>query len=122
MRGQGERGSWVVPTRLRVRGLICSWSAGRPSGRRLEAGESLSHYSSMAGFEQRQSMVLDLYSRKVGGKKESIKGERGRPWPCGERGQERERTRAENERKKGESLNEERRGQAAPFILGWNIL
>ena len=67
-------------------------------------------------------MVLDLYSRKVGGKKESIKGERGRPWPCGERGQERERTRAENERKKGESLNEERRGQAAPFILGWNIL
>jgi hypothetical protein len=35
----------------------------------------------MAGFEQRQSMVLELYCRKVGGKRESRKRERGRPWP-----------------------------------------
>jgi hypothetical protein len=44
--------------------------------RRGSLGESLSHRSSTAGLdEQRQSMVLELYCRKAGGKKE-VEGER----------------------------------------------
>jgi hypothetical protein len=31
-------------------------------------------------------MVLELYCRKAGGKREGRKRKRGRPWPCGERG------------------------------------
>jgi hypothetical protein len=90
-RGQGERGSWMVPTRARILGLVNGWSAGRPSGREARCGslgESLSHWSSMAGLdEQRQSMVLELYYRKSEGKRESRKRERGRPWPRGARGE-----------------------------------
>jgi hypothetical protein len=40
----------------------------------------------MAGLDgQRQSMVLELYCRKAGGKREDRK-DRDWPWPCGERG------------------------------------
>ena len=39
-------------------------------------GESLSHRSSMVGLhDQRQSMVLELYCRKAGGKREGRKRE-----------------------------------------------
>jgi hypothetical protein len=39
-------------------------------------GDNLSHRSSMAGLdEQRQSMVLELYCRKAGGKREGRKRE-----------------------------------------------
>jgi hypothetical protein len=44
--------------------------------------------------EQRQSVVLELYCRKVGGRKEGRKRERGWPWPRGESGEGRERRRA----------------------------
>ena len=121
MRGQGG-GSWVVPISLRVLDLIHGWSAGRRSGGRLDAGESLTHYSSMAGFEQRQSMVLQLYCRMVGVKRESRKG-RGACmalWREGARERKRERRRSRDESKRGESLNEER-GQTAPFIVDWDI-
>ena len=41
-------------------------------------GESLSHHSSKAGLdEQRQSMVLELYCRKAGRKREGRKREAG---------------------------------------------
>jgi hypothetical protein len=86
-------------------------------------GESPSHCSSMAGLdEQRQSMVLELYCRKAGRKREGRKRERGQPWPRGEWGEGRERRRAKDESKKGESLKTERRGQTAPFIVGWAFL
>jgi hypothetical protein len=39
-------------------------------------------------------MVLELYCRKAGGKREGRKRERGRPWPRGEMGEGRERRRA----------------------------
>jgi hypothetical protein len=65
-------------------------------------GESLSHRSSTEGLvKQRQSMILELYCRKAGRKREGR--ERGQPWPCGEGGRERERRRAREESKKGES-------------------
>jgi hypothetical protein len=35
-------------------------------------------------------MVLELYYKKTGGKREGRKRERGQTWPCGERGKERE--------------------------------
>jgi hypothetical protein len=100
---------------VRVLGLACGWSVGRPSGGRLGLlGESLSHHSSLVGLdEQRQSIVLELYCRKAGRKREGRKRERGQPWPRGERGERRER---EGGLEKGESLKRSRRGQAAPFI------
>jgi hypothetical protein len=39
-------------------------------------GKSLSHCSSMVGLEQRQSMVLELYCRKAGIKREGRKRKR----------------------------------------------
>ena len=64
-------------------------------------------------------MVLELYFRKAGRKREGRKRERGWPWPHGERGKgERE---GGLESKKGESLKRARRGQAAPLIVGWAI-
>jgi hypothetical protein len=39
-------------------------------------------------------MVLELYCRKAGGKREGRKREKGWPWPRGERGKEREGRRA----------------------------
>ena len=58
-------------------------------------GESLSHCSSTAGFDdQRQSMVLELYCRKAGRKREDRKRERERPamarWREGRREREKE--------------------------------
>jgi hypothetical protein len=52
--------------------------------------ESLSHHSSIVGLdEQRQSMVLELYCRKAGRKREGR--ERGRRWPRREREEGRKR-------------------------------
>jgi hypothetical protein len=49
-------------------------------------------------------MLLELYCRKAGRKREGRKRERSRPWPRRERGEERERRRAREESKKDESL------------------
>jgi hypothetical protein len=50
-------------------------------------------------------MVLELYCRKVGIKREGKKRERGQPWPRGERGKgEREGGLYRDESKKGESF------------------
>jgi hypothetical protein len=50
-------------------------------------GKSLSHCSITVGLdEQRQSVVLELYYRKAGRKREDRKRKKGWPWPCGERG------------------------------------
>jgi hypothetical protein len=35
-RGHGERGHWVVPIWVRALSLVCGWSAGRPSSKRLD--------------------------------------------------------------------------------------
>ena len=60
--------------------------------RRGSLGESLSHHSSTAGLDsQRQSMALEFYCRKAGGKREGRKRKRDWPWPRGEKGEERER-------------------------------
>jgi hypothetical protein len=49
-------------------------------------------------------MVLEIYCRKAGRKREGRKRERGPPWPHGERGKGRERRKARDDSKKGESL------------------
>ena len=55
---------------------------------------------SAAGLdEQRQSVVLELYCRKAGGKREGKK-ERDRPWPKGGKG-ENERERKKRLKSKG---------------------
>jgi hypothetical protein len=65
-------------------------------------------------------MVLELYCRKVGRKREGKRErERDRPWPCGVGGRERERG---LESKKGDGLKRARRGQTAPYIVSWAIL
>ena len=74
----GGEGALGGSHRARDLGLIHGWSAGRPSIRKLDGcgflGENLSHRSSMAGLdEQRQSMVLELYCRKAGRKREGRK-------------------------------------------------
>ena len=69
--------------------------------------------------EQIQSMVLELYCRKTGRKREGRKRGTGHGhvgW--GEGG---ERMRAREENKKGESLKRVRRGQVVPFIVSWVI-
>ena len=70
--------------------------------------------------EQRQSIVLELYCKKAGRKREGRKRET-TSHGHGEKGEGRERKRAREESKKGESLKRVRRGQAAPFIVGWAI-
>jgi hypothetical protein len=45
-------------------------------------------------------MVLELYCRKIGRKKEGRKRERGLPWPREERGEGRARRRARDDSKK----------------------
>jgi hypothetical protein len=42
---------------------------------------------STAGLDQRQSMVLELYCRKAGRRREG----RDWPWPCGESGEGKEK-------------------------------
>ena len=55
----------------------------------MQPFRGLPHYSSTVGLdEQRQSMVLELYCRKAGRKREG-KRERDQPWPRGEKGKER---------------------------------
>jgi hypothetical protein len=52
--------------------------AGAQEIRQGSLGESLSHHLSTAGlYEQRQSMVLELYCRKAGGRREGRKREAG---------------------------------------------
>jgi hypothetical protein len=85
----------------RVLGLVHGWSAGRPSSK------NLSHCSSTVGLdEQRQYMVLELYCRKAGGRREGRKREAGH----GHIGGGVKRRRARDESKKGESLKGARRG------------
>jgi hypothetical protein len=80
-------------------------------------------FSVLSGLdEQRQSMVLELYCRRAGRKREGRKRERGRPRSRGKWGEGRERRRARDKSKKSESLKKERKGQVAPFILGWATL
>jgi hypothetical protein len=43
-------------------------------------------------------MVLELYCRKAGRKREGRKRERGRPWPCKENSEGRKRARDENKK------------------------
>ena len=83
---------------LRVRVPPCSspWLERRKSFHREvrigSLGESLSHHSSTAGlYEQKQSIVLELYCRKAERKREGRKRERGRLCPHGERGQGKEK-------------------------------
>jgi hypothetical protein len=79
--------------------------------RRGSLGE-ISHRSSTAGLdEQRQSMVLELYCRKAGRRREGRKRETGHGQV--ERGGKGEREGLEN--KKGEGLKRARRGQAVPL-------
>ena len=59
-------------------------------------------------------MVLELYCRKPGGKREG-KRERDWPWPCGEREERIGRRRARDENKRGESLR--KRGGAKQSLL-----
>jgi hypothetical protein len=66
-----------VPNTDRVSAVDLDWSTGRPSIRKIREirngslGESLSHPPSTVGLdEQRLSMVLELYCRKAGGKRE----------------------------------------------------
>jgi hypothetical protein len=84
--------------------------------------ESLSHCSSTACLdEQRQSIVLELYCRKTGRKREGRKKERGWLWPREEKEEGRKRRRDRDDRRKGKKLKRGRRGQAVPFIVGWAI-
>ena len=86
-RGQGERGilggsharespcsgPWLEHMKAFLWEVICG-----------SLGESLSHLSSTVGLdEQRQYMVLELYCRKAGGKREvrERERERGLQWP-----------------------------------------
>ena len=66
--------------------------------------------------EQRQSMFLELYCRKAGGRRE------GRERPAMAMWREGKGAKEGDESNKGESLKRSRRrGQAAPFIVGWAI-
>ena len=72
--------------------MVRGWNAGRSSSRRLDSSlaESLSHRSSTVGLdEQRQSMVLELYCRKAGGR-EKVERERLAMAMWREEGRERE--------------------------------
>jgi hypothetical protein len=82
-------------------------------------GESPSHHSSMAGLdEQRQSMVLKLYCRKAGRKREGRKREVGHGHV--ERGGKGKRE-GGLESKKGESLKSEE-GPSSPPSSGLGSL
>ena len=64
-------------------------------------------------------MVLELYCRKAGEKREGRKRENP-AMAMGEREEGKERRKKES--KKGEGVKRVRRGQAAPLIVGWAIL
>jgi hypothetical protein len=88
-----------VPTQVRVCTVGLDWSTGRPS-----------HPPSVSGLdEQRQSMVLELYYRKAGGKREGRKRERETGHGQEERrGKRREREeRLKNKKERGEEKTEE---------------
>ena len=73
--------------------------------------ESLSHPPSTVGLdEQRQSMVLELYYRKAGRKREGRRErERDWSWPRGEKGKRRERrmARVRGREQEGERAREQ---------------
>jgi hypothetical protein len=89
-----------------------------PEVRQGSLGKSLSHHSSMVGLldEQSQSMALELYCRKVERKREGRKRERVCPWPCGDRGEGRERE-GRLERKKVRA-KESKKGISNSFYSG----
>jgi hypothetical protein len=98
-------------------GLDLTAQEGLPSGWEImhcSLGESLSHRPSTAGLdEQRQSMVLELYCRKAGGKREGRKREkeRERERERGRgrgRGREREREQPWSRGEKGEKEREKK--------------
>ena len=55
----------------------------------LVRGKSIPLFNTAGFDEQRQSVVLELYCRNAGRKREGRKRERGRPWPREEGGRER---------------------------------
>jgi hypothetical protein len=77
---KGQPPTWGAPGKHPV--SLGLWERGSHTGKSL--GSSLE--------EQRLSMVLELYYRKAGGKREGRKErKRDRPWPRGKRGERRER-------------------------------
>ena len=77
----------MVPTRARGLGLVHDQEV-----RCSSLGESLSHHLSMVGLDkQRQSMVLELYCKKAGRKREGRKRERTSMAKWREGGREREK-------------------------------
>ena len=67
----------MVPTKVRVLSLVRGRKALCWEVRYSSLGESLSYHSSIVGLHvQRLSMVLELYCRKGGGKREGRKRER----------------------------------------------
>jgi hypothetical protein len=80
-------------------------------------GESLSHRSSKGGLdEQRQSMVLELYCRKAGRRREGRKREAGHGHVERAGKGKRERKRVREEGKKCESLKREKGGTKQPLL------
>ena len=82
-----------VLMQARVLSPVCGWSVGRPlkGVRRGSLEESLSHRPSTAGLdEQRQFMVLELYCRKAGGKREEREESHGQEERRGKGKKERE--------------------------------
>ena len=79
--------------------------------RHCSLGERLSHHSSLAGLdEQRHSMILELYCRKAGRKREGRKREREAGHGQKEKGE------GGIEMKKGASLKRARRGPRSPLL------
>jgi hypothetical protein len=76
----------------------------------------------MGLHDQRQAMVLELYCRKAGGKREGRKREGEAGHGHMERREKRERKRWKARDRSGKSLERERWGQAASLIVGWAIL
>jgi hypothetical protein len=90
----------VVLTQARVLPWLQCRKAFWQEVRHGSLGESLSHLSSKAGLDgHRQSMVLELYCKMAGGKREGRKreGEAGH----GEKGEKREREREREREKEG---------------------
>ena len=56
------------------------------------------------GFDEQRSMVLELYCKQAGGKREDKERKRDRPWPRVEK----EKRGRELKNKKGEGLEKER--------------
>jgi hypothetical protein len=116
-KGRGEREALCGSLEGESLGPVNDWSTGGREVRCSHLGENLSHHSSTSSLnEQRQFIVLELYCRMAGGKREGSKGETSHGQV--ER-REKEKKEGRLESKKSESLKRVRWGQAAPFIVGW---